>query len=272
MSARFARWTPLCLAASLYISAPVFAQAPIPNPPPASGKPAAPAKQLTPAAQKAVAQYDRAARLQRARKAPEAIAAYKEFLRLAAAAKFPPKGTLPAYANLAILYTEQRRFAEAKQAANQALKLAPPPELAAPLHFALGNAALAANDLTTAAKEFGLSARQAPNNPQTHLNLGFVLARQKKYKPALAALERARKLQPKLTQAAFYIAALKQEMRDVPGAIAAYEVVLREEPRHPQALLNRAMLLHQLGETQEAISAYLAALEVRPDSVAAHLN
>lgn len=272
MSARFSRLTTLCLAASLYVSAPVFAQAPLPKSPPATGKPATPAKQLTPAAQKAVAQYDRAAHLQRARKAPEAIAAYKTFLRLAAAAKFPPKGTLPAYVNLAILYTEQRRFAEAKQAANRALELSPPPELAAPLHFALGNVALAKNDLTTAAKEFGLSARQAPKNAQAHLNLGFALARQKKYKPALAALERARKLQPKLTQAEFYIAALKQEMRDVPGAIAAYEVVLKEEPRHPQALLNRALLLHQLGKTQEAITTYLAALEVRPNSFAAHLN
>ncbi len=99
-----------------------------------------------------------------------------------------------------------------------------------------------------------------------------MLARQKKYRPALDELEKARTLQPKLTPALFYIAAVKQEMGDLRGALAAYEAALQQTPHDPLALFNRALLLQKLGKTQEAITAYLATLEAAPQSYGAHLN
>ncbi|HZO88583.1 MAG TPA: tetratricopeptide repeat protein [Chthonomonadaceae bacterium] len=313
MSVRSARPAGWCLAAlaCINLSLPLYAQAPKPAPSSAAAAPgkagkAPAAAPLPPAVKRAAAQFERAVALHRARKVTEAIAAYKEYLRLVAAAKLPPNAALPAYQNLAVLYQfrndlkgaeesyrqvvkldphnanayaqlatiylQLRRFDEARQAADRALSLSPPKAAAAPAHFALGIAASVHNDLPAAAKELEAAVRLAPSNPQAHLNLGFVLARQKKYRPALDELEKARTLQPKLTPALFYIAAVKQEMGDLRGALAAYEAALQQTPHDPLALFNRALLLQKLGKTQEAITAYLATLEAAPQSYGAHLN
>jgi tetratricopeptide (TPR) repeat protein len=244
--------------------------------------------------------------LQRAGKGDEAIAAYKEFLRQAAAAKLAPRVVWPAYQNLALLYQarndlaaavdayqkvlkadphnapattqlaliymQQHRFAQAQQAADQVLKLTPRPAAAASAHFVLGVIALTHSDFPTAENEFRQTARLSPNNAQNFFNLGYALGHQKKYPAALDALNKAIALAPKMLQPRLYSADVRQAMGDIRSAIAAYDGILKVEPHHPQALLNRAILLQQMGRAQEAISAYLQALEVQPDSFAAHLN
>src|SRR5947208_2575500 len=57
-----------------------------------------------PGVQKAAEQWDIAVRLHRAKKLPEAIAAYKEFLRRVYDAKLPASTALPAYQNLTTIY------------------------------------------------------------------------------------------------------------------------------------------------------------------------
>ena len=238
--------------------------------------------------------------LHRAKKVGPAIAAYRAFLVLAAAAHLPPTSTLPAYQNLAVLYQfqgdrrgwedalkhiagtdtknalvlsqlatlagERKAHAEAQGYAKRALALNPPPAIAASAHFVLGVAASAQGKLAVAEREFAAVAKLVPANPQGHYYLGLTLGQEKKYKPALGELQAAQKLAPNLPRLGPTIAFLKMQSGDKKGALTAYESTLRSNPKDTYAAYNRAVLLEQAGRTQEAISAYLKVIALAPDS------
>ena len=261
---------------------------------------------MPPEVQKAAAQYTRAVALHRAKKFSEALTAYQEFLRLAEVAKLPAPTKLQAYQNIAGIYEAQRdqkglettllaivkiaptnaeayaqlatlvagqkRFEEAKRHANRALQLSPNGRTAAPAHFALGTIAAIQEDLVTAEKEFGLAVQLSSKNPQALYNYAIILGKLGKLKQALAVAEKTKALDPKLLPVRLYIATLKHQLKDIPGAISAYEDTLKLDPRSPFALFNRATLLQQMGRTNEAISGYLKLLEVQPNHYGAHLN
>lgn len=315
MHAPFARlplsWPAALLCVCLPISVAAQGAAPPKSPPPSSGKsgksgPVLVRPTIPPELRKASEAFFRAVALHKAARPVEAVAAYKEFLRLAAEAHIKPEQTLPAYENLAALYryqgdsknmeaallhivaldphnanayvqlatlySAQRRFDEAGRDAAKALSLSPPANLAAPAHFVLGTVAAMRNADTTAEKEFATALRLVPGNPQAQFDYAVILGRLKKYRPALAAAEKAKSLAPNVVQTRLYIGELKVQLSDFPGALAAYQDVLKQEPRNPTALFNAAVMLHRLGRTQEAISAYLDTLAVMPDNAGAHLD
>src|SRR4051812_34196523 len=90
--------------AALCLSLPATAQNGVPAPPaspPGANAPGTPAPPpITPEIQKAIAQFQAASKFQQARKIPQAIAAYQEFLRFGAQAKMSESMLLPAYDNL----------------------------------------------------------------------------------------------------------------------------------------------------------------------------
>lgn len=261
---------------------------------------------IPPAAQKAIQQYQRAVTLHRAKKVEAAIAAYRQFLKLAEGAGIATQAKALAHQNLASLYfakgdrkaqenalrlavkldpknglalsqlagvlAEKKKYAEAKQIALKTLQLKPPPPIAAPAHFALGTVAIAANDSATAEKEYGLAAKLAPENPQAHFNYALALGRNKKWKPALEAALQAKTLAPNMVPVYLFVAAARLELKDIPGALEAYEATLKMEPRNPTALYSRAALLQQLGENEEAISAFLEFVQIKPKDAAGRAN
>ncbi|HZT40926.1 MAG TPA: tetratricopeptide repeat protein [Chthonomonadaceae bacterium] len=261
---------------------------------------------VPPEVQKAAAQFMRAVALHKAGKVKEAIPAYQQFLRLAAAAHMTPQQTLPAYQNLTSLYefqgdrkgledalqhivaadpknvrayiglatltSGQRRFAEAERYARKALALSPPANLAAPAHFVLGTAAAVRGDNATAETEYAASTRLAPTNAQAQFDYAIILGRRHKFRQALAVAEKVHTLAPDLTAALLYIGDLKTQLKDYPGALAVYQAALKKEPHNPIALFNDAMLLQRLAHIQEAISAYLDVIRVAPNNEAAYLN
>src|SRR5262249_4556901 len=76
----------------------------------------------------------------------------------------------------------------------------------------------------------------------------------------------------KMSAVPLFIATIKQQMKDFPGALMAYEEAARLEPRNPYAQFNRALLLQQIGRAGEAIAVYNKVLALQPDNVATHFN
>src|SRR5579862_1041205 len=92
----------LCSALCICASHPVLCQ-----PPPTAGPPHPGAQaSLPPELKKISDAYGKAITFHRAKKYPEAIAAYEEFVSLANAAKVASGLVLSAYSNMAIIYQE----------------------------------------------------------------------------------------------------------------------------------------------------------------------
>lgn len=284
------------------------------SPPPAGkpGKPTAPPKPpaIPVESQRAAAQFERALRLHRAGKAPEAIAAYQEFLRQSKVAGLPQDVRAPAYLNLAQIYQTlnkpkeqedalreairvnsrndlnkasayaqlaallagEKRMAEAQTLAKTALNVTPAAESVSPAHFALGIVAADRKDFATAEKEFALAISAAPNSPAALYNYAQTLGQRGKVKPALAALEKCLTLAPKFTPALVLKGALKQRSSDFAGALTVYNVVLGLQPKDTVVLLNRAICLQKLDRASAAIDGYLKVLNSEPKNLIAHAN
>src|SRR5579862_850763 len=204
----------LCAGFYIFASLPTLCQrAPTAGPP----HPGAQAP-LPPELKKISDAYGKAIAFHKAKKYPEAIAAYEEFVSLANAAKVASGLVLSAYSNMAIIYQEtndQKHFAEtlrkiialdptnprplaqlaiiessehnfdaAAVNANKALALKPPKDIASSAHFVKGNVAVSHKDFSTAAIEFGQSANLTPANAMAHSNFGLALAELKRYADA----------------------------------------------------------------------------------------
>jgi tetratricopeptide (TPR) repeat protein len=146
------------------------------------------------------------------------------------AIKLDPGNTL-GMAQLAVLLAERNQegapkqagraklLAEAQQLATRALQKKPPTVIAAPAHFALGLVAMARNDTTAAEKSFATAAKLAPENPQAHFNLALALGRNKKWQQAEEEALKAKALNPQVLPVYLYIGAVRQELKDFPGAL-----------------------------------------------------
>ncbi len=261
---------------------------------------------MPPEVQKAAEQYSRAVALDKAHKWAGAAPAYEEFLKLAAAAHLPPRNLIEVngrltflyqargdqkraetamlrivaldptsaigYAQLATLYSQQSKVAQAKEYATRTLTLKPTPTVAALAHHVLGAVAIIKQNPAEAEKEFALAIQSAPRNPQGYLDYAFALMQHKKSKEALTAVQRAATLAPAMVQPKLMMAGIYQEQNRLVDALAKYDDVLRTEPHNTIALYNRAAVLHRQGNVQEAISAYITFLNVAPNSYDAHYN
>jgi tetratricopeptide (TPR) repeat protein len=261
---------------------------------------------MPPAVRQAAEQFNTAMRLHKEGKFPQAIAAYKEYLRLAVIAKLPAGTQLPAYANIARIYATQRdpkaqadtlrqatklvpdnaalwaelanleaglgRTDEARQAAEQVLRFKPNQNLAASAHFTLGLIALSKNDMASAEKEFIQSAKLAPQNPQTQMNLAITYARQKKLPQAEAAALVAKRAAPKLLQPILFLAAIYRETNRFRPAVAEMANALRLDPKNPALWFEQSLLYQRMGDFNSALKGYLKVIEIQPNNTGARLN
>lgn len=288
----------LSLGAQAFAALALFAQAP-----PAKN---APPPQIPPAIRQAAEQFDKAIKLQRERKFPQAISAFTEYIRLGKAAKVAPNALVPAYSNIATLYGAQGaqkeqaetlrellklaptnagaladlanldialgRFEEGRAEAEQVLKAKPNPSITAAARFTLGLYSLQKNDLPKAEEEFLQSAKLMPSNPQTHMNLAIVYAREKKIPLALAAAENARKVAPKLLQPYIFLGNFYRESRNFPKAVQMLDGAIGIDPQNPRLHFEKALLQQQLGDYANALKGYLKVIELEPQNASAYLN
>ncbi len=301
MSDKFSsrRFTALFFAA-LFSALPLSAQ--VAKPPVSASAPPAP----SPAVLKLQAVYQRALKLQSAKKYREAAAEYREYLRQGAALKIPPSAELPAYGGLAFcfaqlrktteqlnalsqfvkrdpnnaaavaqiasIYTNRRQWKLAKETSQKALTLKPNPQISVSALFSLGTSALELNDLPTAVSSFIKAISLSPKNAQLRFNAAVALARSSRFPEALKQAEAARDLAPGLTQPRLLIATLLQGEKRFPESLSAYNALLKKEPNNLLVLFNRAMILQQIGRNDEALDAYLEVTKRYPNNYAAQMN
>ena len=285
--------------------------APVPGAtPPAVSPPVKPAPPKpqgpSPAVRQAAAQFGRALQLQRAHRVAPAIAAYKEFLRLATAAKLPRSASVPAYGNLALLYAAQGqqqaqadalrdllaidpnnaqglsqlanvdlsmgRTAQGKMEALKAASLTKDPKVIAAAHYAIANAMMRQNDNAQAVKEYTLALKAMPNTYLTLMNRCVAYQRLKRYPEALADARQARNVAPNAIEPRAYIAGLYEEKKDWPAAISTYRDALRLAPKSSFLLFHLAIAQQQAKKPQDALVTYLELAKVAPEYYPAQLN
>ncbi len=285
----------------------------IPSPPPGTSPPAGAARTAPPkpqgpppAVRQAAAQFQKAFSLQRAGRVGPAIAAYNEFLRLAAAAKLPGRASVPAYGNLALLYgASGQRQAQAdalrhllaiddknaqataqlanvylsmgqkelgKATALRAITLAKDPRMVAAIRYGLGNTAMAQKDSAEAVAQYTLALKAVPNSYIVYMNRCVAYQRLKKFDAALADARQARKLAPGSVEPRAYIAALYEERKDWPATISAYRDALRVAPKNPYMLYHLALAQTQAKKIQDAMDSYRSVVKLAPDYYPAQLN
>jgi tetratricopeptide (TPR) repeat protein len=120
------------------------------------------------------------------KKLPEAIAAYKEAIRL------QPEDYLT-HDNLGIVLLEQGKWSEVEAAFKQAIRCKPG---FAPAHFNLGWALKEQGKLPEAVAAYKTAIRCNPNDSRPHFNLGIILQSQGKLAEAGAASREAARLKP----------------------------------------------------------------------------
>ena len=275
--------------------------------PPAAVKPAPPKPTGPPPVARAAAlQFQRAFNLQKSGRVAPAIAAYNEFLRLAAIAKLPNSAFVPAYGNLAILYAAQGqrqaqadalhhllaldskntqaqmqlanldlsmgRVAQGRAEALAVLASAKDPKIIAALRYALANAAMRQKDTAEGIKQYTLALKAQPALYLALMNRCVAYQQLKRYKEALADAKQARNLAPNAMEPRAYIAGLYEEQKNWPAAIAAYGDVLRLEPKNAAMRFRLAAAQQQAKKPQDAIDSYLAVVKIAPDYYPAQLN
>ena len=250
--------------------------------------------------------YIKAAKLQKAGRLSQAIQVYKEFVAAAKRSHQPPQAIRLAYtqiyniyarerdiagieatlqdilsitpkdadslSRLARLEASQRKIAEAIKHAELALKLKPPPPIAAAAYAALGQSALFENKLPDAERSFSKAAALNPLDLDIRYNYALTLATMHKYAAAEVQAAFLCSKAPQSSPAWMLLAAIRQEGGDLRGALQACEKSVQLDPNNQIALFNRALYRQQLGNLKGAISAYEFLLARYPNDLRARFN
>lgn len=280
------------------------AKAPGAQPPPAGASTAGFSPEVV---RKAKEQWQSAVDFQKAKKYSESIAAYNAFLKSTKAAGMPAGTALAAHQNLVLIYRAQGnakdlieslknwstlapdnaslhaeiatlyasrrflKFEEAGKEARLALALKPTKELAASAHSTLGIVAVARKDYASAEQEFGASIKLVPNNAQMEYNYALALVERKKFVPALASMQRAAAINPKMAGAWYYIGMLNESQAKYPEAIKAFKQAVRLAPKDPTIQFDLARSQIRANDIEGAITSYLGVLDVAPTSIPARI-
>jgi Flp pilus assembly protein TadD len=101
--------------------------------------------------------------------------------------------------------------------------------------FAQGQSALQSGDLATAEAAFRRVLSVDPQSGAAYANLGVIAMRRKEWDHALTLLQKAEKLEPKMTGIRLNIGLVKYRRGDYAGAIAPLASVVRDQPDSQQA-------------------------------------
>jgi tetratricopeptide (TPR) repeat protein len=194
------------------------------------------------------------------KKLDEAVACYEQVVRIA-------PDHAGAYSNLGEVVRQQGRLADAVTYCERAVRLRP--------DFAQGRThlglALSANErFEEAIPHFEEALRLQPDLPDAHHGLGYALLQLRRVEEAVASLRTALRLKPGLAEAHGNLGAalLKQGKRD--EALACFNEALRLKPDLIDPRLYRAHALWQVGDFDAAEAEAREALRLKPDSADAH--
>jgi tetratricopeptide (TPR) repeat protein len=105
-----------------------------------------------------------------------------------------------------------------------------------------------------------------PNNASGQFYYGVALHNLEETDAAIAAYERALKLDPKLGEAWVNLSAVELDVGRPQEALGVVERGLAAQPNNAELLYNRALALQALARSKEAVPAFAKALEASPDN------
>ncbi|HUU99060.1 MAG TPA: tetratricopeptide repeat protein, partial [Phycisphaerae bacterium] len=112
----------------------------------------------------------------------------------------------------------------------------------------------------------------APQAPETHYNLGVVMAKQGNLAEAIRSFSEAIRIRPSYAEAHYNlgVALLTGKTADIDRAMTHFTAAIQIRPHYRAAHKNLAAVLVQKGRSGEAIEHYAEALRLQPDDYSAH--
>ncbi len=143
--------------------------------------------------------------------------------------------------NLGTVLQSQGRIAEGTEHLRTAVRLAPKDDR---VHFNLGNSLLAAGQADAAMREFETAVRLNPDNADAHFNLAVILGPRNRLDEAIGHLQRVVELNPRNGDAYRNLTVAYALQRKLDQAIPAAQAAVRLQPDSAEA---REMLQRLLG-------------------------
>jgi tetratricopeptide (TPR) repeat protein len=167
---------------------------------------------------------------------------------------------------LAILYLQVRRVAEAQAQLEEALRLDPED---AEVHSNLGTVLQAQGRIAEGTEYLRTAVRLAPKDDRVHFNLGNGLLAAGQGDAAMREFETAVRLNPDNADAHFNLAVILGPRNRLDEAIAHLTRVVELDPRNGAAYRNLALAYALQRKLDQAIPAAQAAVRLQPDSAEA---
>ncbi|HEX8773941.1 MAG TPA: FG-GAP-like repeat-containing protein [Pyrinomonadaceae bacterium] len=150
--------------------------------------------------------------------------------------------------NLGVALLEQYKYREGAEAFGRALQLDPKLALA---RINLSIALFNVPDLRGAQREAEAAAALAPNAPQPLYIMGLVARNQNRADDAISAFQRVLKVDPRDVGANVQLGQLLAQQRKYAEAVAAFRTAISAEPYNMTAIYNLATALQRTGEREE---------------------
>jgi tetratricopeptide (TPR) repeat protein len=197
--------------------------------------------------------------LYRARRVPEALAAYAEALRL-------QPDYVPGHYNLGVAFLDSGHPDKAAAELEQALGAE---QHQAEVHLYLGDALAELKRDREAADQYAAAARLlTPDDGRGWLGLGNSLVRQRQFATAAGAFSEAAKAEPANPEPAFALGNALAALERYPEAAEAYRRALALAPDLVDARNNLGNVLLLSGQVAAAVAEYREALRQRPNDPA----
>lgn len=154
------------------------------------------------------------------------------------------------YVMLARLLTKQKRYDDARRAAEKARVLAP---LTAEPHIALGLVALRKKDYSEAAIAFADAIKIDPNTARGHLGAAAVRLADENFNDALTFCEKALELDPSMDRAHELMARINMRRGETEQALAGLKDLTERNPGNKRAFKAYIRLMRSEGRGDEAL-------------------
>lgn len=171
------------------------------------------------------------------------------------------------YFNLGLIYTDLKQLPEAIAAFERTIRIQPDYVIA---HNNLGNAYLKVGRVEDALRSYRLAMQYNPKSSLAYYNLGLVYFDQARLPEAVEAFEGALRLKPDHTNALNNLGAAYLTLGRLDKALEQYNKLIKLRPEFAMGRFNHGLVLARQGKDQEAVESLELAVRLAPDLFEAH--
>ncbi len=178
-------------------------------------------------------------------------------------------GYADAHSHLGLLFVAQRRFKEALDALQIAVRLKPDDPLT---RYNLGVTYASLGQTDRAAVAFQDAIRLKPDDPITHYNLGILHHLQGDHEAAISPLQTAVRLKPDFAVAYLTLGIALANTQSLTRAEDALREAIRLSPENADAHYNLGVVYIEMGHYDRAVEVLERAVSHNPEHADAHFN